>query len=97
MRPVAIVTGATSGVGRATAIAFARGGYRVGLIARGQDGLQAALADVGALWRRKGLILQADVSDAEQVDAAAATAVAVEAIDVWVNNAMVTVYSGVTR
>ena len=97
VRPVAIVTGATSGVGRATAIAFARGGYRVGLIARGQDGLQAALADVEHCGG-EGLILQADVSDAEQVDAAAATAVARwGAIDVWVNNAMVTVFSDVSQ
>ena len=97
MRDVAIVTGATSGVGRATAIAFARQGYRVGLIARGEDGLRATLADVERAGG-EGLILQADVSNAEQVDAAAAEAVARwGAIDVWVNNAMVTVFSDVAQ
>jgi NAD(P)-dependent dehydrogenase (short-subunit alcohol dehydrogenase family) len=96
-RPVAIVTGATSGVGRATAIAFARRGYRVGIIARGEDGLQATVADVERCGG-EGLMLQADVSNAEQVEAAAAAAVARwGAIDVWVNNAMVTVFSDVAQ
>jgi NAD(P)-dependent dehydrogenase (short-subunit alcohol dehydrogenase family) len=96
-RPVAIVTGATSGVGRATVIAFARRGYRVGIIARGEDGLHAALADVERSGG-EGLILRADVSDAEQVESAAAAAVERwGAIDVWVNNAMVTVFSDVSR
>jgi short-subunit dehydrogenase len=93
----AIVTGATSGVGRATAIAFARQGYRVGIIARGEDGLRATLADVQRAGG-EGLILQADVSDAEKVEAAAAKAIARwGAIDVWVNNAMVTVFSDVAQ
>jgi short-subunit dehydrogenase len=97
LRPVAIVTGATSGVGRATAVAFARRGYRVGIIARGEDGLQAALADVERSGG-EGLILQADVSNAEQVEAAAAAAVERwGAIDVWVNSAMVTVFSDVSQ
>jgi NAD(P)-dependent dehydrogenase (short-subunit alcohol dehydrogenase family) len=96
-RRVAIVTGASSGVGRATAMEFARRGYRVGLIARGQDGLRAALRDVERAGG-EGLILQADVSKADDVDAAAAAAVARwGAIDVWVNNAMVTVFSDVSR
>lgn len=97
MRDVAIVTGASSGVGRATAIAFARRGYRVGLIARGEDGLQATLADVERAGG-EGLILQADVANAQEVEAAAAKAVAQwGAIDVWVNNAMVTVFSDVAQ
>jgi NAD(P)-dependent dehydrogenase (short-subunit alcohol dehydrogenase family) len=94
---VAILTGASSGVGRATAVAFARQGYRVGLMARGEDGLRATLADVERAGG-EGLVLQADVSDARQVDAAAAEAVARwGAIDVWVNNAMVTVFSDVAQ
>ena len=97
LRPVAIVTGATSGVGRATAVAFARRRYRVGIVARGEDGLQAALADVERSGG-EGLILQADVSNAEQVEAAAAAAVdRWGAIDVWVNSAMVTVFSDVSQ
>jgi NAD(P)-dependent dehydrogenase (short-subunit alcohol dehydrogenase family) len=96
-RPVVVLTGATSGVGRATAIAFASRGYRIALIARGEDGLQATLADVERSGG-EGLILQADVSNAEQVEAAAAAAVARwGSIDVWVNNAMVTVFSDVSR
>ena len=97
MRDVAIVTGASSGVGRASAIAFARQGYRVGLIARGEDGLRATLADVERAGG-EGLILQADVANAAEVEAAAAKAFAQwGAIDVWVNNAMVTVFSDVAQ
>jgi NADP-dependent 3-hydroxy acid dehydrogenase YdfG len=97
VRPVVILTGATSGIGRATAMAFARRGYRIGLIARGQDGLRATLVEVERSGG-EGLILQADVSNADEVEAAAATAVARwGAIDVWVNNAMVTVFSEVSR
>jgi NAD(P)-dependent dehydrogenase (short-subunit alcohol dehydrogenase family) len=95
--PVVVVTGASSGVGRATAIAFARRGYRIGLIARGLDGLRAALADVERCGG-EGLILQADVSDAAALDAAAARAAAQwGGIDVWVNSAMVTVFADVAR
>lgn len=95
--PVVILTGATSGIGRATAIAFARQGYRIGLIARGEDGLHATLADVQRSGG-EGLILQADVSNAQELEAAAATAAGRwGSIDVWVNNAMVTVFSDVSR
>jgi len=78
-------------------MAFARRGYRIGLIARGEDGLRATLADVERSGG-EGLVLQADVSNAEEVEAAAATAVARwGGIDVWVNSAMVTVFSDVSR
>ncbi len=92
---VVVVTGASAGVGRATVRAFARRGARIGLLARGRDGLDGALRDVEGLGG-EGLVLPTDVSDPDQVEAAAA---AVEArfgpIDVWVNNAMVTVLSRV--
>lgn len=88
-----VVTGASGGIGRATALAFAARGDRVALIARGAHGLNAAAADV----RRAGgtpLILPTDVADAEAVDAAAST---VEQefgpIDVWVNVAFTSVFS----
>jgi MYXO-CTERM domain-containing protein len=96
-RPVVVLTGATSGVGRASAVAFARRGFRIGLIARGEDGLRATLADVERAGG-EGFILPADVSNAAEVESAAAKVVARwGAIDVWVNNAMVTVFSDVAR
>jgi MYXO-CTERM domain-containing protein len=94
---VVVLAGATSGVGRASAVAFARRGCRIGLIARGEDGLRATLADVERAGG-EGCILQADVSNAAEVESAAAKVVARwGAIDVWVNNAMVTVFSDVAR
>lgn len=91
MPPAVVVTGASAGLGRAIARRFARNGWRVGLIARGLDGLEGAAADVRALGGEP-LVLQADVSDAEAVFAAADRARATfGAIDVWVNNAMATV------
>ena len=45
-RPICVITGASAGVGRATAIAFAEAGYDVGLMARGEDGLRHAADDV---------------------------------------------------
>ncbi|CCF83097.1 SDR family oxidoreductase [Nitrolancea hollandica] len=90
---VVVVTGARAGVGRATVRAFARRGARIGLIARGRDELEAVRREVEAEGG-KGLVLPADVADAAQVEAAAA---AVEEtfgpIDLWINNAMVTVFS----
>src|SRR5919199_4854390 len=90
---VVVITGASAGVGRATAIAFARRGAHIGLLARGRDGLEGARRDVEAAGG-KALVLPTDVADADQVEAAVA---AVEAhlgpIDIWVNNAMVSVFS----
>src|ERR687887_2771053 len=88
-----VVTGASSGVGRATAVAFARRGARVGLLARGAEGLEGARRDVEAAGGR-ALTLPTDVADAEAVDAAAERAEAeLGPIDVWVNNAMTTVFA----
>jgi NAD(P)-dependent dehydrogenase (short-subunit alcohol dehydrogenase family) len=90
---IVVITGASAGVGRATVRAFARRGAHIGLLARGRDGLEAARQDVAALGG-KALVLPTDVADADQVEAAAA---AVEAqlgpIDIWINNAMVSVFS----
>lgn len=94
-RPVAVVTGASAGVGRATAIALAQRGYDVGLIARGKAGLRGAAADVEAAGGRAAT-LQADVADFEAVDAAASQAEAeLGPIAVWINNAMTTVFGRV--
>jgi NADP-dependent 3-hydroxy acid dehydrogenase YdfG len=85
---VAVITGASAGIGRATARAFAGRGYDLGLIARDEDRLEAAAAEVGALGRR-ALALPLDVADADAVEAAAGRVEAeVGPIDVWVNGAM---------
>jgi len=90
---VVVVTGASGGVGRATAVAFARHGAAIGLLARGEAGLAAAAADVESAGG-KALILAADVADAAAVDAAAAhMEEALGPIDVWVNDAMSTVFA----
>ena len=87
------ITGASAGVGRATARKFARSGARVALLARGRDGLEAARKEVEE-FGAKALVVLVDVADAEQVEAAA---VQIEAefgkIDIWINNAMVSVFS----
>ncbi|MBA3762796.1 MAG: SDR family NAD(P)-dependent oxidoreductase, partial [Chthoniobacterales bacterium] len=59
-----VVTGASAGVGRATVRAFAREGARVGLIARGTDGLEAAKREIEELGGQ-ALVLPADVADAD--------------------------------
>jgi NAD(P)-dependent dehydrogenase (short-subunit alcohol dehydrogenase family) len=92
---VVVVTGASAGVGRATALAFAREGADIGLIARGGERLQSAKAEIEALGRR-AVTVQADVADAAHVDAAADELEgALGPIDVWVNNAMATVFASV--
>ncbi len=90
---VVVVTGASAGVGRAIVREFAKAGARIGLLARGRDGLDGARNDV----QRAGgaaLALPTDVADAGQVEAAAE---AVERefgpIDIWVNDAMTTVFA----
>ena len=90
---VVVVTGASAGVGRAVAREFARQGAHVGLIARGQDRLEAAKRDVEDLGG-KALALPTDVADARQVEAAAERAEReLGPIDVWVNNAMTTMFA----
>lgn len=89
---VVVVTGASAGIGRATAVAFARRGWRVALLARGEDGLLGALRDVESAGGR-AIAIRCDVADATQVEAAAARAEnELGPIEVWVNNAMATVF-----
>ena len=94
---VVVITGASAGVGRATAQAFGRRGAHVALLARGREGLEGARRDVEALGGR-ALVLPTDVADAAQVEAAATSAEeAFGPIDVWVNNAMASVFSPVKQ
>ena len=94
---VAVVTGASAGVGRATAIAFARRGFDVALLARGDAGLRGAARDVER-WGRRALILPTDVADFDAVDAAAAaTEAELGPIDIWVNDAMTTIFAPVSE
>jgi NAD(P)-dependent dehydrogenase (short-subunit alcohol dehydrogenase family) len=92
-RRVAVITGPSAGVGRATAKIFAEHGFDVALLARGQAGLEAAADDVAAAGGRP-LLIPTDVSQFERVDTAA-TRVEEELgpIDVWVNDAMTTVFA----
>ncbi|MFF8971138.1 SDR family oxidoreductase [Streptomyces sp. NPDC014995] len=92
-----MVTGASGGVGRATARAFAARGDRVALLARGREGLAAAADDV----QRAGgeaLVVSVDMADAKAVeDAAQKVADAFGRIDVWVNNAFTGVFGPFTE
>ncbi|MBU5635226.1 SDR family oxidoreductase [Geomonas sp. Red69] len=90
---VVVITGASAGLGRATARAFAREGAHIGLFARNRERLEAAREEVERLGG-KALVLVGDVADARRVEEAADE---VERefgpIDVWVNNAMTSVFS----
>ncbi|PYJ00111.1 MAG: short-chain dehydrogenase [Verrucomicrobia bacterium] len=90
---VVVITGASAGAGRAAARKFARHGARIGLLARGLDGLAAARSEVEKLGG-KALVVPVDVANADQIEAAAAQ---VESefgpIDIWINNAMTSVFS----
>jgi short-subunit dehydrogenase len=90
--PIVVVTGASAGVGRAAARAFAAKGYDVGLVARGEDGLDAVRREVEAQGRRAHAV-PTDVSDADAVERAAKEIEdELGPIDVWVNDAMSTVF-----
>lgn len=89
---IVVITGASAGVGRATAIEFARHGAHIALLARSPSGLEGAHADVEAAGA-KALIIPVDVAEPEQVYAAAARVEEeLGPIDVWINNAMTTVF-----
>src|SRR5579884_4111364 len=92
---VVVITGASAGVGRAVVREFAKRKAKIGLLARGIDGLEGARREVEAAGG-EALALPTDVADPDQVEAAAA---AVEdhfgPIDIWVNNAMASVFSPV--
>ena len=93
MQQTVVITGASAGVGRATAREFARRHARVGLLTRGEDGLQATKVEVEQIGGL-ALAIPTDVAEPEQVESAADQ---IEKefgpIDIWVNNAMTTVFS----
>lgn len=90
-----VITGASSGIGRAAVRAFAERGARIGLIARGVAGLEAAKCEAEARGG-EAIVLPTDVADHEQVEQAAREVDrAFGPVDVWVNDAAITAISPV--
>src|ERR1041384_4039099 len=90
---VVVITGASAGVGRATVREFAKRGASIALIARGTDGLEGARREVEAAGG-EALVLPVDVANAVEVEAAAERIESeLGPIDIWVNNAMASVFS----
>jgi NAD(P)-dependent dehydrogenase (short-subunit alcohol dehydrogenase family) len=91
--PVVVVTGASGGIGRATAVAFGRRGARVALLARGETGLEAAAQDVRDAGG-EALPIEVDVADPDAVERAAQQAEAdLGPVSTWVNVAFVSVFA----
>ena len=94
---VVVITGASAGVGRATVREFARHGASIALIARGVDGLEGARREVEAAGGR-ALVLPTDVADPAAVEAAADRVEReLGPIDIWVNDAMTSVFSPIKK
>jgi short-subunit dehydrogenase len=88
-----VITGASSGIGRATVRRFAAPSMRLALVARDHDGLEAAANEARAAGA-EALVLPADVADPASVEAVAqATEEALGPIDIWINVAMTTVFA----
>src|SRR2546421_1537553 len=93
MGDVVVITGASGGIGRATARRFAQDGAKIALLARGRAGLEAAAEEIEERGGR-ALVLPTDVADADQVEAAANAAEDEPGpIDIWINDAMATIYA----
>jgi NAD(P)-dependent dehydrogenase (short-subunit alcohol dehydrogenase family) len=88
-----VVTGASGGIGRASAVAFGRRGDSVALLARGESGLAGAAAEVER-GGGKALPVEVDVADSAAVEAAAERIESeLGEIDVWVNVAFSSVFA----
>ncbi len=97
MARIAVITGAGAGVGRATALEFARNGFDVALLSRDAERLESLAAEVRAMGRQ-ALPVPTDVAEAEQVEAAASRVEdEIGPIEVWVNVAMATVFAPVAE
>jgi short-subunit dehydrogenase len=94
MSRTVVITGASAGVGRAVAQAYAARGYRLALLARGRAGLDGAESDCRKAGAADVRTYQVDVADAQSVQSAAADVVAAfGGIDVWINSAFVSVFA----
>lgn len=96
MPKVAVVTGASPGVGRATVEEFAKQGYDVALLARDPDRLERVAGELRSAHGVRALAIPTDVADSAAVEAAASKVeIELGQIDVWVNVAMATVRPGI--
>jgi short-subunit dehydrogenase len=94
---VVVITGASAGVGRASASEFARQGYDVGLIAREPQRLERAASEISGTYGVRALALPADVADADAIQQAAERVNReLGGIDIWVNVAMATAFAPVS-
>jgi NADP-dependent 3-hydroxy acid dehydrogenase YdfG len=97
MKKIVVITGASAGIGRATARLFGQKGWHVALVARGVDGLEGAKREIEQAGS-EAMVLPTDVADEQAVDAAAER---VErewgSIDAWVNDAMATLFCEFTQ
>src|SRR5580692_10959405 len=97
MAKIAVVTGAGAGVGRATAVEFARNGCDVALLSRDPARLEDAAAECRGFGVR-ALAIPTDVANAGAVDAAAERVEQeLGPIEIWVNVAMATVFAPVHK
>ncbi len=94
---IVVITGATAGIGRATSRRFAKQGASIALLARGFDGLAATAREVESRGGR-ALPIAVDVADAEGLRASAELIESeLGPVDIWINNAMTTVFGPVTQ